>query len=274
MKVCLTCDVEQDCPPFMETFRGIEEGLPELLALLARRGIAGTFFTTGDVARRFPAAIRGMVAQGHELGCHGDTHRRFDACNEQEARHEIQTATATLRQFGPVVSFRAELAISRALCAAPRGRAVPARFVASPLQVATVDGGDLALIVGTGAGFSYLVGIAAAELDSSRLLPPPSRTGRVVRASLGIRRLAAHEAATRLSLSDRTGRAGLPGRLARLFRARGGPIPADVRAARRPGQQCGRVKTAERVLHEAPAALHPAKPADGGPPRRSTFLPP
>ena len=77
MKVCLTVDVEQDCPPFMETFRGIEEGLPKLLSLLARRQVAATFFTTGDVARRYPAAIR-AGGPGHELGCHGDTHRRFD----------------------------------------------------------------------------------------------------------------------------------------------------------------------------------------------------
>ncbi len=107
MKVCFTVDVEQDCPPFMETFRGIEEGMPRLLALLAQRGVAGTFFTTGEVARRYPDTIRAVVTAGHELGCHGDTHRRFDACDEAEARQEIRAATSTLRQLAPVVSFRA-----------------------------------------------------------------------------------------------------------------------------------------------------------------------
>ncbi len=107
MKVCLTVDVEQDCPPFWSTFRGIEEGLPKLLALLAARRIDCTFFTTGDVGRRYPGPIGELTARGHELGCHGDTHRRFDACNLEEARAEIQAATATLRRFGPVVSFRA-----------------------------------------------------------------------------------------------------------------------------------------------------------------------
>ena len=107
MKICLTVDVEQDCPPFMSTFRGIEEGLPQLLALLAGRQIPCTFFTTGDVARRYPRAVDAVLDGGHELGCHGDTHRRFDACNWYEAQAEIQAATATLRKFCPVISFRA-----------------------------------------------------------------------------------------------------------------------------------------------------------------------
>jgi peptidoglycan/xylan/chitin deacetylase (PgdA/CDA1 family) len=107
MKVAITVDVEHDCPPFLTTYRGIEEGLPRLLGLLADEDVRGTFFTTGDVARRHPAAVRAIVAGGHELGCHGDTHRRFSTLDEAEARREIDDASATLRAFAPVESFRA-----------------------------------------------------------------------------------------------------------------------------------------------------------------------
>jgi len=100
-------DVEQDCPPYRSTFRGIEEGMPKLLALLAARGIRGTFFTTGEVARKFPDAIRAVVTAGHELGCHGDWHRDFTTLTPEEARRELRDASATLRAFGPVTSFRA-----------------------------------------------------------------------------------------------------------------------------------------------------------------------
>ena len=107
MNVCITVDVEHDCPPFLTTYRGIEEGMPRLLDLLAEEQVAATFFTTGDVARRYPEVVRRIVSSEHELGCHGDTHRRFSTLDEKEARKEIDFAAATLRQFGPVRSFRA-----------------------------------------------------------------------------------------------------------------------------------------------------------------------
>ncbi|MFO1520316.1 MAG: polysaccharide deacetylase family protein [bacterium] len=107
MKVSLTIDVEQDCPPFFDTYRGIEEGLPRLLALLEEEKVPATFFTTGDVASRFPGAVAKIVEGGHELGCHGLTHRRFDQMDEASARHEIEESTSILRKFYPVISFRA-----------------------------------------------------------------------------------------------------------------------------------------------------------------------
>ncbi|HMD61997.1 MAG TPA: polysaccharide deacetylase family protein [Opitutaceae bacterium] len=100
-------DVEQDCPPYLSSFRGIEEGLPALLGMLETAGVAGTFFTTGEVARRFPATIRRIVDAGHELGCHGDTHRDLTTLTPDEAEREIASASGILRSFGPVISFRA-----------------------------------------------------------------------------------------------------------------------------------------------------------------------
>lgn len=99
--------MEQDCPPFLNTWRGVEEGTPRLLEVLAKAGVATTFFTTGQVADRFPDTVREIVAAGHELGCHGNTHRIFTELDEQAASDEIETASAVLRQFAPVTSFRA-----------------------------------------------------------------------------------------------------------------------------------------------------------------------
>jgi peptidoglycan/xylan/chitin deacetylase (PgdA/CDA1 family) len=107
MQVCITIDMEQDCPPFLTTFRGVSEGAPRLLSLLADEGVPGTFFTTGDVARRHPDVVQRIVDGGHELGCHGDTHRRFSTMDAGEARHEIEAASEVLRRYYPVVSFRA-----------------------------------------------------------------------------------------------------------------------------------------------------------------------
>src|SRR6185437_657121 len=80
---------------------------PRLLELLAAQRVPATLFATGDVARRYPATMRQIVASGHELGCHGDTHRRFGGMDETEARAELSAASGVLRGYGTVTSFRA-----------------------------------------------------------------------------------------------------------------------------------------------------------------------
>ena len=107
--VSLGIDVEPDCPPYLATqYRGVTDGLPKLLDVLDASGVRTTCFCTGQVAERFPQCIHDIVARGHELACHGHTHRPFDGLTEAEARDEIETSSSVLRSFGPsVTSFRA-----------------------------------------------------------------------------------------------------------------------------------------------------------------------
>ena len=107
-RVSITVDFEPDCPPYLSsTFRGIEEGAPALLRLFAETGVRATYFTTGQVAERFPDSVRALVDAGHELGCHGVTHTAFDTLDEPAARWEIEHSVAGLRNLAPVTSFRA-----------------------------------------------------------------------------------------------------------------------------------------------------------------------
>ncbi|QCK86180.1 polysaccharide deacetylase [Phreatobacter aquaticus] len=106
-RVAITIDMEPDCPPFLWTWRGITEGSPKLLDLFERQGIKTTFFTTGDTARLHPEAVRDLVARGHELGCHGISHQRFDWMSRESATAEISGSAARLREFADVTSFRA-----------------------------------------------------------------------------------------------------------------------------------------------------------------------
>ena len=99
--------MEQDCPPFLSTYCGIEEGTPLFLKLLSEENISATFFTTGDVAERYPALLKQIVKEGHELASHGFSHRRFDQMNREEAEEEIAKSLEVLRKFYPVISFRA-----------------------------------------------------------------------------------------------------------------------------------------------------------------------
>ena len=106
-RVCLTVDVEGDCPPYLRTFRGIEEGLDRVLSLFAEESIRGTFFVTGGIAEAYPAAIGKIVSQGHELGSHGLSHRPFDTLDAPTAAQEIRESRKILGSFSPIVSFRA-----------------------------------------------------------------------------------------------------------------------------------------------------------------------
>lgn len=105
--VSITVDLEPDCPPYLWTWRGITEGAPRLLELFAGEEVPATYFTTGDVAERHPEAVISLVQAGHELGCHGVTHRPFPELTGHEATWEIDTSATRLRRFAPVTSFRA-----------------------------------------------------------------------------------------------------------------------------------------------------------------------
>jgi peptidoglycan/xylan/chitin deacetylase (PgdA/CDA1 family) len=105
--VAFTVDLEPDCPPFLSGFRGVEHGLPALLDTLGALGIAATFFTTGEVAKRYPASVQRVVDEGHELACHGMTHTAFTTLDTATARAEIVESSAILRHFADVTSFRA-----------------------------------------------------------------------------------------------------------------------------------------------------------------------
>lgn len=105
--VYLTADVEPDCPPYLWTWRGIEEGMPRLLDLFSDEAVSGTFFVTGDTAQRYPQVVDAILRQGLELGCHGFSHEGFDTFDEARAQGEITHTNAILRAHGPVTSFRA-----------------------------------------------------------------------------------------------------------------------------------------------------------------------
>ncbi len=107
-RVSITVDFEPDCPPWLNsTFRGIEQGAPALLDLFDTYSVPATFFTTGEVAEKYPDMVKAVVDAGHELGCHGVTHTAFDTLDETTARWEIAHSSDLLRQFADLTSFRA-----------------------------------------------------------------------------------------------------------------------------------------------------------------------
>ena len=96
MRVALTVDLEEDAPPFLRSWRGMEEGLPRLLDVLEREGIRATFFCTAEAAERLsPGEL-----EGHELGCHGLGHERLDRLPAGEGRRRVREATERMKKRG------------------------------------------------------------------------------------------------------------------------------------------------------------------------------
>lgn len=53
----------------------VEGNVRRLLALLDEGGARGTFFVLGWVAERHPRLVKEIAARGHEIACHGFSHR-------------------------------------------------------------------------------------------------------------------------------------------------------------------------------------------------------
>lgn len=98
LQVALAIDVEQDAPPFLNTWQGVEKGLPLMLKILAKHDVPATFFITGLAAEGFPKLIAG-ISQKYEVSCHGYEHERFDKLAVEEQRERIQKATEILQKI-------------------------------------------------------------------------------------------------------------------------------------------------------------------------------
>lgn len=87
----------------------VEPSTHRLLDLFAERGIHVSFFTLGWVAERFPALIRRMVDDGHELACHGYEHIRVHHQTRPEFREDLTRSKGILEDLGgiKVTGYRA-----------------------------------------------------------------------------------------------------------------------------------------------------------------------
>jgi polysaccharide deacetylase family protein (PEP-CTERM system associated) len=87
----------------------IEANVDRILQLFADHQVQGTFFTLGWIAKRYPALVKRIVANGHELASHGVAHIRADHQSRAQFAHDVQTAKAMLENISgaPVLGYRA-----------------------------------------------------------------------------------------------------------------------------------------------------------------------
>ncbi len=87
----------------------VERNTDAVLALFEKAGVKGTFFTLGWVAERYPALIRRIVAQGHEVASHGYDHKRVFLMDADEFAADLARARGLIEDAAgqAVTGYRA-----------------------------------------------------------------------------------------------------------------------------------------------------------------------
>jgi peptidoglycan-N-acetylglucosamine deacetylase len=75
---------------------GPSESTPQLLELLYHLGVQATFFQCGANVRRLPAIARQVLAAGHEIGNHSDTHPYFCLCSPPAMLQQLTRAQVAI----------------------------------------------------------------------------------------------------------------------------------------------------------------------------------
>ncbi len=75
---------------------GPSEGTPEILSILSEFKLPATFFQCGANVRRLPAVARDVMAEGHEIGNHTETHPNLCFHAPHTVAAELGRAQATI----------------------------------------------------------------------------------------------------------------------------------------------------------------------------------
>ena len=81
----------------------------KLLAIFEEFGARATFFVLGWVAERYPQLVKDIATRGHEVACHGFSHRLVYEQSPQDFREETIRAKNLLEEFtgSAVLGYRA-----------------------------------------------------------------------------------------------------------------------------------------------------------------------
>jgi peptidoglycan-N-acetylglucosamine deacetylase len=71
----------------------------KVLSLLRESGSKATFFVLGYVAEQFPALVKSIQEQGHEVGSHGYGHRRISDQTPQEFEEDVKKSLTILESI-------------------------------------------------------------------------------------------------------------------------------------------------------------------------------
>lgn len=74
----------------------VERNTARILDIFSEAGVKATFFVLGWVASRHPGIVRDIAAHGHEIACHGYSHRLIYNQSPEEFRNETLSSKRLL----------------------------------------------------------------------------------------------------------------------------------------------------------------------------------
>lgn len=80
----------------------VERNVARILDMLAARETKATFFVLGWIAERYPALVRSIAAQGHEIASHGYGHQRASDLSQAQFEADIRRAKTILEDIADV----------------------------------------------------------------------------------------------------------------------------------------------------------------------------
>ncbi|MFF2659807.1 polysaccharide deacetylase family protein [Kitasatospora sp. NPDC058032] len=86
-----------------------DDGLPEVLTALERRGVGAAFFLTGRFAEQYPAAARTLADAGHGLANHSYDHSPLAGLTADGLREQVRRTDRAIRAAvgtGPLPFYR------------------------------------------------------------------------------------------------------------------------------------------------------------------------
>ncbi|MBW2447818.1 MAG: polysaccharide deacetylase family protein [Deltaproteobacteria bacterium] len=104
-------DIRQLIPDGNRLSDRVEVTTERYLRFLSDHGSRCTFFTTGDVARRYPMLVKQIDQEGHEVACHSDDHTPLDRHDPESLREDLLRCFEAYAQagVGEVKGFRAPI---------------------------------------------------------------------------------------------------------------------------------------------------------------------
>jgi polysaccharide deacetylase family protein (PEP-CTERM system associated) len=80
----------------------VERNTQRIIELFDQYGIKATFFTLGWIAEKYPALVRSIVDNGHELASHGYQHIRVFNQTPEQFREDVSRTKKILEDVGGV----------------------------------------------------------------------------------------------------------------------------------------------------------------------------
>lgn len=86
----------------------------QILDVLNKNGVKGTFFVLGGNAKAYPDLIKEMISQGHELGNHTMSHDKMKGKSVDKMAKDIESVDIILQNLGykKDIPFRAPFGIT------------------------------------------------------------------------------------------------------------------------------------------------------------------